>query len=195
VGLVSERLVETGDVVPRHTHVLTLVDPASLVAELSVSELIIPHLRIGDPVSVRIDALGDELFRGRVARLHPELDPRTRQGVVEIALDPIPDGARAGLFARVTFTIEALERRVVPFASVRRDREGEFVFRVDEAGKARRTAILAGRRLADRIEILEGVEPGDRIVVKGFLGLQEGKKVTPVGAPEEERLARRETSG
>jgi membrane fusion protein (multidrug efflux system) len=179
-GVVSARLVEVGDIVPRHSHVMTLNDPSSLVTELTVSELLIPHLDVDDPVTVRIDALGDRAFPGRVLRIHPTLDPLTRQGLVEIELRPVPTGARAGQFARVAFATEALGRKHLPFAALRRDRDGEYVFRVGEGRRAERVAVRSGRRLADRVEILEGLEAGDRVVIKGFLGLGDGQVVEPV---------------
>ncbi len=180
-GLVTGRFVEPGDIVERHSHVLTVVGPGSLITEISVSEILLPHLSVGDPVSVRIDALGDHQFSGRVLRIHPELDARTRQGMVEVELDPVPDGARAGQFARVSVTTEAAERKIVPFAAVRRDREGEYVFRLDAAEVARRVPVRSGRRLADRVEVLEGLEAGDAVIIKGFLGLKDGIRVKPVG--------------
>ncbi len=180
-GVVTARLVEVGDVVPRHSHVLTVADPSSLVTDLMVSELLVPHLVIDDPVEVRIDALGDTTFPGRVLRIHPDLDRRTRQGRVEIVLSPVPVGAQAGQFARVTFTTEAPDRNHLPFSALRRDRDGEHVFRVDAQLRASRVAVRSGRRLADRVEILEGLEAGERVVVKGFLGLTDGKVVKPVG--------------
>ncbi len=182
-GIVTERMVETGDIVNRHAHVLTVVDPSSLITELEVSELLLPHISPGDTVSVRIDALGTVDFRGVVKRVHPVLNPVTRQGVVEVELNPVPAHAQAGQFVRVTFSTEALNRMVAPFAALRRDREGEFVFRVNDE-KAERIAVRSGRRLADQVEMLEGLEPGDQVVVRGFLGLSAGKRVTPVDTQE-----------
>lgn len=178
-GIVTERMVESGDIVNRHAHVLTVVDPSSLITELEVSELLVPHISPGDTVSVRIDALGTIDFRGVVKRVHPVLNPVTRQGVVEVELNPVPAHAQAGQFVRVTFSTEALNRMVAPFAALRRDREGEFVFRVNDE-KAERVAVRSGRRLADQVEMLDGLEPGDQVVVRGFLGLSAGKRVTPV---------------
>ena len=179
-GIVTERMVETGDIVNRYAHVLTIVDPSSLITELEVSELLIPHISRGDTVGVRIDALGTIDFRGVVQRVHPVLNLVTRQGVVEVALNPVPDRAQAGQFVRVTFSTEALNRMVAPFAALRRDREGEFVYRVSEQ-KAERVAVRSGRRLADQVEMLDGVEPGDQLVIRGFLGLSAGKARDPSG--------------
>ncbi|MDH3467979.1 MAG: efflux RND transporter periplasmic adaptor subunit [Gammaproteobacteria bacterium] len=180
-SIVAARLAEPGDIVQRHTHVLTLVNPSSLITELDVSELLMPHIAVGDKVTVYIDALGDEQFSGLVLRIHPELDARTRQGRIEIELKPVPAAARAGQFARVTFSVEALNRKVIPFSALRRDRDGESVYRIDDTQTAHRVAVRSGERLADRVEVVEGLNTGDRVVVKGFLGLIDGTQVTPVG--------------
>jgi RND family efflux transporter MFP subunit len=179
-AVVTARLAEPGDIVARHSHLLTIADPTSLVTELEVSELVIPHLVRGAEVEVRIDALGDRTFAGVIQRIHPELNARTRQGRVEVTLSPVPEGARAGLFTRVTFRIAALQRKVMPFAALRRDNAGEYVFRVDADGLARRVEVRGGRRGSDLVEVIEGLSAGDRVVTKGFLGLAEGKAVTPV---------------
>jgi len=126
-GLISARLVEPGDVIGKHTHVLTLVDPSSLVIEVQVSELLLPRLAVGDPVGVRIDALGNRNLSGRILRIHPQLDRNTRQGVLEILPDPVPENARAGQFARVTLKTAATPRLLLPFSALQRDRQGEFV--------------------------------------------------------------------
>ena len=147
-SIVAARLAEPGDIVQRHTHVLTLVDPSSLIMELGVSELLMPHIAIADEVLVHIDALGDEQFSGVVLRIHPEVNARTRQGRIEIELKPVPAAARGGQFARVTFSVEALNRKVIPFSALRRDRDGEFVYRVDDTQTANLVAVRSGERLA-----------------------------------------------
>jgi RND family efflux transporter MFP subunit len=168
-------------VVPRHTHILTLSDPSSLVTELPVSELLLAHLDLNDPAEVRIDALGNRRFQGRILRIHPDVDPATRMGLVEVVLDPVPAGARAGQFARVTLRSAEVARMLVPFAAVQRDRSEEFVYRFDPAQRqVERQAVRSGLRIADRVEILDGLEPGQWLVTKGFLGLQPGKPVNPV---------------
>ena len=179
-GVVSERLIEPGDVAASNSHLLTVSDPTSLVTEIHVSELLLPHLRPGDPVTVRIDALGQEAFPARILRIHPELDPATRQGVVEVTLEPVPEGARAGQFTRVTLETARAERILIPFSALKRDREGEFVYRLEANDKIKRSAVRSGIRIGDKIEVLRGLEPGERVVIRGFLGLSEGKAVKPV---------------
>ncbi|MEW8519779.1 MAG: efflux RND transporter periplasmic adaptor subunit [Candidatus Thiodiazotropha sp.] len=179
-GLISERLVEPGDVVPRHTHLMTIINPQSLVTSILVSDLLLPQLATGDPVTVRIDGLGEKPFAGRILRIHPQLDEKTRMGTVEVILDPIPAGARSGQLCRVMLETARQPRITVPFNALQRDAEGEFVYRLDPRRQAERISVESGMRIDDRVEILQGLETGDRIVTKGFIELEPGTKVEPV---------------
>lgn len=178
-GIVTERKAEPGDIAPRHTHLMTLIDTKSLFTKVSVSELVIPRLRNGDAVSVIIDALGAQASTGRIGRIHPIVDPRTRQGTIEVELDPVPPGAVAGQLCRVRLKTPEANRLVIPFAALRRDKKGEFAFVVAK-GKALVKRVRTGLRLEHRIEILEGLAEGDKVVVRGFLDLRAGKKVSVV---------------
>jgi len=179
-GVVAERLVEPGDAVPQHTHLLTLIDPGSLVTQVTVSELLLPHLKVGAPVAVRIDALGTGNHPGRIQRIFPQVDARTRLGTVEVVLEPVPPGARAGQLARVSLDVAALTSLNIPLAAVQQDRDGEFVYRLDESSAVHRTPIRTGTRLGVNVSVLEGLSAGDRVVTRGFLGLKDGRTVEPV---------------
>lgn len=179
-GVVTARLSEPGNIVERHQHVLTIADPSSLLTELHVSELIMPHLAKGDVAHVRIDALGDRVYEGRITRIHPSLDPVTRRGTIEVELQPVPAGAAPGQLCRVELNTRAAARRVIPFSALRRDDESEYVFVVDDVGRAQRVNVQSGLRLAEKVEIRSGLSEGQAVVTKGFLGLTAGKVVTTV---------------
>jgi len=179
-GVLSARLSEPGNVVERHDHVLTISDPSSLVTELPVSELILPRLRVGDRARVRIDALGDQVYDGRITRIYPNLDPLTRRGTIEVELQPVPQGAAPGQLCRVELATHAAQRRVIPFSALRRDEESEYVFVVDSEGKAQRLNVKSGLRLAEKVEITEGLQDGQQVITRGFLGLTSGKQVKAV---------------
>jgi len=179
-GVISARLVEPGDVVQKFGHVLTLTDPLSLVTEVPVSELLLPDLAVGDPVAMRIDALGPRDLEGHILRIHPNVDAATRQGMVEVALEPAPAGAGPGQLARLRIHARRAERLTVPFAALQRDAQGEFVFRVQEQ-VAHRTPVTSGLQLGDVVEIIAGLDQDDQVVVRGFLNLTHGKTVKVVG--------------
>ncbi|NNG14395.1 MAG: efflux RND transporter periplasmic adaptor subunit [Gammaproteobacteria bacterium] len=176
-GVISHRLAEPGLVVKRHSHLLTLIDTSTLITEVAVSELLLPSLSNGDDVEVSIDALPNQSFMGKILRIHPSLNVATRSGIVEIILDPAPAGALPGQLCRVKLQSPPQARLLIPFSALRRDQKGEFVFVVNDKDKAIRTAVRSGLRIQQKIEILDGLEDGQRVVVKGFLGLKHGKPV------------------
>lgn len=183
-GVITERLVEPGDFVTKNTHLLTLADPASLIAEVYVSELVLPHVGLDDPVRIRIDALGGAYVDGTILRIHPTLSETSRQAKVEVRMEQIPAGARAGQFIRAELTTAAVPRLLIPFRALRQDRDGQFVWIIDADGQAAKRQVESGLRIADDIEILAGLQPGDQVITRGFLGLAEGKAVRAV--PEQQ---------
>ncbi|MGB5223854.1 MAG: efflux RND transporter periplasmic adaptor subunit [Arenicellales bacterium] len=182
-GIVSQRLSEPGNIAERYTHLLTISDHSALVTEVNVSELMVSHLNINDDVTVIIDALGNTVFDGRISRIHPNLDPLTRRGTVEVTLTPVPTGARPGQLCRVTFNTRTAERLMIPFRALRRDNKGEYVFLLD-GSKVVRASILSGLRIAEQVEILQGLETGQRVVTRGFLDLVENKPVKDLSQPD-----------
>ena len=178
-GVVSQRLSEPGNIAERYTHLLTISDHSTLVTEVNVSELLVSHLQLDDVVTVTIDALGNEVFNGHISRIHPNLNPLTRRGTVEVTLTSVPEGARPGQLCRVKFSTRTAERLLIPFRALRRDGEGEYVFRLD-GNKAVRNGILSGLRIGEQVEVLQGLEAGQRVVTKGFLDLLDNKPVKDI---------------
>ncbi len=175
-GVVSKRYREPGDVVPLHSPILDLVNPHRLKARMHVSGLLLPHLQKNAQVELRVDALGDTRFPARILRIHPVVDPVSRQGIIEVQLDPVPDGALPGQLCRLYLSTETTPLRTIPLAALRHDAQGEFVYRID-GEQSRYTPVKTGLQLSGRVEILEGLALGDRVVTKGIIGLRDGSKV------------------
>lgn len=175
-GVISHRLAEPGDVIPLHTHLLTLIDTSSLKAEIQLSELLLPLISMGNRVEVTIDALGNQRFNGTIKRIYPVIDKDTRRGTIEIVLNPVPEGALAGQFCRVSIATQSKSRLMIPYDTVRHDKQGAFVFTIKD-GKAMRTNITTGIQQADFIEVLEGLTDQQAIISKGLFGIKDNMKV------------------
>jgi len=184
-GIVSERLSEQGNIAERYTHLITLSDQSSLITEVAVSELLINKLHVGDKPKLLIDALGtiDPPLRGTITRIYPNLDPFTRTGTIEITLSPVPTGARPGQLVRVTLKTEQAKRLVVPFTSLRRSTQGDYVFTIDSEQKAQITPVITGLNVNDQVEIVSGLSEGAAVVVRGYTNLHANKQVTVVNVP------------
>ena len=113
-GIISARLKEPSDVVSINEHMLTLFDPDIMTAAAQVPEQLHSRVAIGDAVKVRIDSLGDRSFSAKILRIHPVVDAQTRQGTVEIRLNPVPGSARPGQLCRVTLETAETPRLTDP---------------------------------------------------------------------------------
>ena len=182
-AIVRERRVEPGDVAPLHTHLLTLIDPARLKAVVYLSELLAEGLAPGQPVQLRIDALGQPFLDGRILRLTPGIDRQSLKRRVEIAFTP-PAGALPGQFVRVHLPVRTASHLHVPFVAVRHDSHGAYVYRLGDDGRVRKVRIVTGLQLGAHIAVRRGLAAGERVVVKGFTGLRDGRTVRVAGGDD-----------
>ena len=180
-GVISARLAEPGDAVAKFTHVLTLTDDKTLLAALPLSELVLPSLAVNDPVTLTLDALGDVHLQGRILRIHPTVDPVTRQGTIEVVLNDPPPEARPGQLCRVELQLRPQPRLTVPFSALRRDTQGEYVFLFGTGNIVQHIPVVSGLHLGERIEIVTGLSQGQQVVINGFLGLNDGMTVSLAG--------------
>jgi len=127
-GIITERNTDKDNFIAKHRHILTLIDPLTYIIKVQISELLIPHYKLNDTVSIQIDALGSKKVLGNIVRIHPTIDPATRQGTLEIKMHVTPAGTKAGQLCRVTLTSAPRSGLSIPFNSLRQDKDGEFVF-------------------------------------------------------------------
>lgn len=177
-GVITERNYEPGDVVPVHSHILSMIDPESLQVKIHLAEHWIPLIQNGDSVDIQIDALSDSVHSGQIKRIYPTIDASTRKGTVEIEFKPAPFGAQAGQLARVYLKTRPANKLVVPAHTIHHDSKGAYVYLVNEESEANKIYVQKGVQYGETIEITNGLHANDAIVIKGFNGLRHGKKVT-----------------
>lgn len=182
-GVVLEKNVEAGDLVGPQQQLFRVADISTLVVRVGVSELDVVQLGRGDSVRVVLDAFPDQPIRGRIRRVFPAADPQSRLVPVEVALEP-GSPARPGFLARVEFRFDVREKvAVIPAAAVVRGVEGEAVFVVRE-GRAQRRQVRVGQTYQGRVEVVDGLAPGEVVVVKGNASLRDGAPVRALPAAE-----------
>jgi membrane fusion protein (multidrug efflux system) len=109
--------------------------------------------------------------------VYPDIDRRIRTRTVEAKIAGIPN-VIPGMFARLTLKLKQVDDAVVvPLAAlITTPEEGKVVFVVKD-GKALRRKVKTGIEAADRIQILEGVNPGDKVIISGYKDLKDGMDV------------------
>ena len=140
-GLITQRLYEPGDMVTQQSHIHTIIDPDKIRLKASLAERWLPLVKNGQAVSLQIDALGDRKFDAHVARIHPTISTGTHKGIVEIILDPVPESAKVGQFARVEIELKASDRLVIPVHAIHYEPEGAYVYRALPISRKRQVSL------------------------------------------------------
>jgi len=183
-GLLARRYVNVGEFVQPGTRLFDLVSLDPLDVVFRVSEVDSGRVLKGQKVAVSVAPYPDREFEAVVDVVSPTIDPDTRTLRVRATLAN-PDGAlRPGLFARADLGV-ATRRGVVivPEEAVLERSDGSVVFALGSEGRVERRRVRTGDFRPEGIEILEGVTPGETIVVRGHTNLVDGAPVRVTQAP------------
>jgi membrane fusion protein (multidrug efflux system) len=173
--LASGQLVAAGLLVAQ----VAPLDP--LVAEVDVVGADVARVREGLEARVRHHAWPDERFAGRVVRLAPTIDAVTRALRAEVEVDNRAGLLRPGMFVEVTLVAEHRQGvPVVPREAVA-DRGGKRVLFILRGQRVARRDVVLGLGDDRQVEIRDGVEPGERVVVRGLETLTDGTRVRVTG--------------
>ena len=181
-GFVSRRLLDQGAFAGANTVILGVVDISSVRLVASLVEKGFKRVTPGVVAVVGVDAFPGEQFRGVVSRVAPVFDPATRTAQMEIEVPNPGFRLKPGMYARVRLTVDHRPNALtVPRAAII-DTEGKRgVFLVDEGQTAHFREVQTGLQDGDRVEILDGLTEGERVVTTGALALRDGDRVALVG--------------
>ena len=177
-GVISSRTATVG-AVPAGNELFRLIRQGRLEwrAEVPATQMLL--LKPGMPV--RLDAGSGITIAGTLRMVSPSVDPKTRNGIVYVDL-PNPGAARAGMFAAGEFEIGMSDGLTLPQSAVMVRDGYSYVFRIGADSKVIQTKVTLGRRVDERVEILTGLGPEDRVVVAGGGFLADGDLVRVVAA-------------
>jgi RND family efflux transporter MFP subunit len=178
----QNRPLADGQLVVQGSELAQVAPTTSLIADVDLIGQDLAKVREGLKARVRHSAWGDTRFEGTVLRLAPSLDPTTRTLRAEVVVENPRGELRPGMFVEVTIIAE---RRtgvpVVPREAVT-ERGGRKVVFVLEGQKVSRRDVALGLGDDDVVEIRQGLEPGERVVVRGIETLQDDQRVRVSGA-------------
>jgi len=181
-GWASLRNISAGAVVNQGTEIATISDISTIKLDFPVPETLLPAIRPGQTIEAVSAAYPDQPFRGQIATIDPVIDSNTRAATVRARL-PNPDRRlKPGMLLTVAIEAQPRLSLSVPELAVIGEGDRRFVYTIDEKGQAKRVPVRTGTRMDGRIEILEGLRPGQRVVTEGVVKLSEGMKVRVAGA-------------
>lgn len=181
-GIVVKKLFEAGETVAAGYPVLVLGKLDNVEAEIGLPDDHINRIEIGHETKVYVYGIEKE-FKGVVKEIGAIADSKTRTFPVKINIENKDLSLKPGMIAKVTIVFENLESVLVPVDSVINMPEGPAVFVYsEEKGIVTERSVTTGKIVKDRVEILQGLNEGEKIVVKGQFKLKDNDEVKVEGS-------------
>jgi RND family efflux transporter MFP subunit len=190
-GIVLKRLIEVGSLVGPGSGGFVLADTASVKVVFGAPDTMLRTLKAGDVETVTSEAVPNREFQGRITKIAPTADPRSRVFDVEITI-PNRDGAlkvgmvavvQLGAPAAITTAAATAGNLAVPLSAIVRSRDkadGYAVYVVEDAAGAavaRLRNVVLGEMLGNQIAITGGVRAGERVIISGGTIVNDGEHV------------------
>lgn len=176
-GVLGIRQVSPGALLTPTTPIATLDDLSRMYVDFPLPEAELATLQPGDKVTGSSIAWPGRSFEGKVGTVDARVDPGSRAVTVRADF-PNPDHAlRPGMLLEVRLFRPERQARVIPEIAVVQVGRDSFVYRVKDDATVERVSVKTGTRRAGMVEIVAGLEAGDRIVVDGTGKLRPGLRI------------------
>lgn len=191
-GKVAVRYVDRGAYVSQAVPLIRVINDRRVKVSFGVLEKDYPFVRLGTPARIEFDALPHKVWRGKVTNLRPIVDIMTGTARGEIQMDNIKGDLKSGMFARVQLVVEThkdavLMPRVATVLEIFSDRGSEVETSVFVAGGgvAMERNVKLGLSNVKYFEVLDGLKPGEQVIVSGQNIVRDGSEIEIMDLPED----------
>ena len=165
-GVVTARDAEPGSILVAGQSAVRMVDPASLWIKLRLDQSRSAGLQAGLPARIRLRSQPVDTFPGTVARVDLIADSVTEERLAQVSFERIPPALSVGEIAEITLQLPAIRKaRVIPNAALRYQGDRTGVWKLTDDGLEFTVVKLAAGTVDGRIQVVDGLSEGDRIVV------------------------------
>lgn len=175
-GVVTEKKADTGTLASAGMAIFTVEDVRRYRLEATVNENDLRFVRLGEVVPVVVDALGNTEVSGKVVEIVPAADAGSRSFQVKIELPTNPQ-LRSGLFARAQFSRGKRMSLLIPQTAMVQRGQLVGVYVLDESKIANLRYVTLGALVGAQVEVLAGIQDGDRLVAAPGVVEFGGKRV------------------
>jgi RND family efflux transporter MFP subunit len=175
-GVITEKRADPGTLATPDLPIFTIESSGRYHLEITVNENDLQYVRMGEQISVAVDALGNADLKGRVSQILPAADAGSRSFVVKAEL-PADMRLRSGLFGRAQFSRGKRSSLLIPQTAVVDRGQLQGVYVLDQSKIANLRYVTLGKETGTMVEVLAGLQEGERLVAKpGELDLN-GKRI------------------
>lgn len=186
-GVLGISNVNLGQYLNMGDKIVTLQSLDPIYVDFSLPQQTLASLKVGQKITLNIDAYPNKVFAGKITAIDPKIDPATRNIQIEATVSNSDAKLYPGMFGEVeAYTNTSQNTLILPKAAISFNPYGEIVYTIQETGKdkagkpilsVKQTFVTVGEGRGDQIVILKGVKEGDQVVTAGQLKLKNGVHV------------------
>jgi len=182
-GMLGFRNVSDGSLVSPNTVITTLDDISIIKLDFTIAEVYLAQLKIGQLLTAQSIVYPDHAFEGVVQVIGSRIDPVTRSVQVRAHIENRTGVLRPGMLLTVSLALNESDSVVVDESVLVPSGGRQYAFVVDDEDVVRQVEVLIGRRQPGKVEVLGGLQVGDRVVTEGMAQLRPGMNVRVLNNP------------
>ncbi len=172
-GVVIDRKASTGELVGKDKEIYTISDPSDLWVIAEIKERDVGAVKVGQEATFSVIPYPGESFRGKVVRLGNQVQPESRTLEVRIEVNNSDGRLKPGMFADLEITTSVTnDVLVVPETAVQTMDQAPVVFIARGGNKFEKRPVKIGSPQHGRVQILDGIKPGEQVVIEGGFTLK-----------------------
>lgn len=176
-GVITYRDAEVGGYAPAGSRLLTLLDDSGFTVDCDITEAEAAAVAVGTKVELKLEAIG-EVCRGTVVYVSPVRSRETNKFTLRIRLNEPDSKLKAGLFAKGELQFLQKPSTIYLPKSAVLDRDGKFyVYVLGKGNKVTKRPVTTGISNNDSLEIVQGLKPGETVVLDNLARLRDGMTV------------------
>ena len=179
-GVIGKREFSEDIEVSKSSILINLEDTSSIYCDVDIPEIFVPFIKVGLPVDIKFSGYKNKTYKGEVDSFASRISEDTRALATRIKIDNASGEILPGSFLEISIKYDVRNGLSAPDTSTIVEGENVFIYKVDEKNKVTKTKVIIGDRYLGFVEILDGLNNGDKIVAEGTKKVRPNLTIRPI---------------
>mgnify|MGYP001797185183 CR=1 FL=1 len=176
-GVLGLRDISVGSLILPGDVITTIDDLSEIKVDFTIPSVYMDNIEYGTEVIVKTDATGRKNFEGYIAFIDSRVDPLTRAIKMRAIVKNAAYDLKPGLLIRVSILKNAREALIIPEQAIIHQHKQHFILAVDAENRVSKKPIVIGTRLHGKVEVINGLTAGEKIITEGLMMARPGAMV------------------
>jgi membrane fusion protein (multidrug efflux system) len=179
-GVIGKREFSEDLEVSKSSILVNLEDSSSIYCDVDIPEIFVPFIKVGLPVDIKFSGYKNKIYKGEIDSFASRISEDTRALTTRIKMNNMAGEILPGSFLEISIKYDIRDGLSAPDTSTIVEGENVYIYKVDEKNKVIKTKVTIGDRYLGFVEILDGLNNGDKIVAEGTKKVRPNLTIRPI---------------